>query len=113
MPRGSLRGYLGHGCFPLIFGNSTSLDKGGLSINLASVTLEQEEAAGAIRATALHEAYSLKLLLLCCCLRIISHPGLSTQYLLLSQPLRTNPTLDSADFRGHRQTYLEKVYQME
>ena len=41
MPRGSLRGYLGHGCFPLIFGNSTSLDKGGLSINLASMTLRR------------------------------------------------------------------------
>ena len=32
-------------------------------------------------------------------------------YLLLSQPLRTNPTLDSANFRGHRLTYVEKVYQ--
>ena len=47
----------------------------------------------------------------CCCLHILNHPGLSTLYLLLSQPLRTNPTLDSADFRGHRLTYLEKVYQ--
>ena len=47
----------------------------------------------------------------CWCLHIINHPGLSTQYLLLvSQPLRTNPTLDSADFRGHRPTHLEKVY---
>ena len=46
----------------------------------------------------------------CCCLHIINHPGLSTQYLLLSQSLRTNPTLDSADFRGHRLTYLKKVY---
>ena len=46
----------------------------------------------------------------CCCLHIINHPGLSSQYLLLSQPLRTNPTLDSANFR-HRLTYLEKVYQ--
>ena len=36
----------------------------------------------------------------CCCLHIINHPGLSSQYLLLSQPLRTNPTLDSANFRG-------------
>ena len=42
----------------------------------------------------------------CCCLHIINHPGLSTQHLLLSQPLRTNSTLDSADFRGHRLTYL-------
>ena len=49
----------------------------------------------------------------CCCLHIIHHPGLSTQYLLLSQPLRTNPTLDSADFRGHRLTYQEKVYQIK
>ena len=47
----------------------------------------------------------------CCCLHIINHPGLSTQYLLLSQPLRTNPTLDSANFRGDRLTHLEKVYQ--
>ena len=47
----------------------------------------------------------------CCCRHIINHPGLSTQYLLLSQSLRTNPTLDSADFRGHRLTYLKKVYQ--
>lgn len=60
MPRGSLRGYLDHGCFPLKFGNSTSLDKGGLSTNLPSITLTQEEAAGALRATAVHEAYSLK-----------------------------------------------------
>ena len=30
----------------------------------------------------------------CCCLHIIKHPGLSSQYLLLSQLLRTNPTLD-------------------
>ena len=36
------------------------------------------------------------------CRHIINHPGLSTQYLLLSQFSRTNPTLDSADFRGHR-----------
>ena len=28
----------------------------------------------------------------CCCLHIICHPGLSTQYLLLSQPLRTTET---------------------
>ena len=33
--------------------------------------------------------------LLLSCLHIINHPGLSSQYLLLSQPLRTNPTLDS------------------
>ena len=39
-----------------------------------------------------------------------NHPGLSIQYLLLSQSLRTNPSLDSANFRGHRLTYLEKVY---
>ena len=45
------------------------------------------------------------LLLCCCCLHIINHPGLSIQYLLLSQSLRTNPTLDSANFRGHRLTY--------
>ena len=39
----------------------------------------------------------------CCrCLHIINHPGLSSQYLLLSQPLRTNPTLDSANFRGQQ-----------
>ena len=36
--------------------------------------------------------------------------SLPSIYLFLSQPLRTNPTLDSADFRGHRLTYLEKVY---
>ena len=47
----------------------------------------------------------------CCCLHIINHPGLSLQYLLLSQSLCTTPTLDSADFRGHRLTYLEKVYE--
>ena len=47
----------------------------------------------------------------CCCLHIINHPGLSIQHLLLSQSLCTNPTLDSADFRGHRLTYLEKVYE--
>ena len=42
----------------------------------------------------------------------INHPRLSTQYLLLSQPLcTTTPTLDPADFRGHRLTYLEKVYE--
>ena len=40
-----------------------------------------------------------------------NHPGLSIQYLFLSQSLRTNPSLDSANFRGHRLTYLEKVYQ--
>ena len=45
-----------------------------------------------------------------CCLHIINHPGLSIQYLLLSQSLCTTPKLDSADFRGHRLTYLEKVY---
>ena len=33
------------------------------------------------------------------------------QYLLLCQPLRTHPTLDAAISRGHRLTYLEKVYQ--
>ena len=32
-------------------------------------------------------------LLSCCCLHTINHPGLSTQY-LLSQSLRTSPTLD-------------------
>ena len=41
----------------------------------------------------------------------MNHPGLSSQYLLLSQPLRTNPILDSANFRGHRLTYLEKIPQ--
>ena len=30
---------------------------------------------------------------------------------ILSQSLCTTPTLDSADFRGHRLTYLEKVYE--
>ena len=34
----------------------------------------------------------------------------SLDNLLLSEPLRTNTTLDSADFRGHRLTYLEKVH---
>ena len=29
---------------------------------------------------------------------------------LLSQPLRTNSTLDAADFRGHRLIYLENVH---
>ena len=48
----------------------------------------------------------------CCCrLHILNHPGLSIQYLFLSQSLRTNPTRDSANSRGHRLTYLEKVYQ--
>ena len=36
--------------------------------------------------------------------------SLPSIYLFLSQLLRTNPTLDWADFRGHRLTYLEKVY---
>ena len=31
----------------------------------------------------------------------------------VSIPLGTNPTLDSADFRGHRLTYLEKVYKIK
>ena len=55
----------------------------------------------------LHYLLLLLLLLLfccCCCLHIKNHPGLSIQYLLLSQSLRTNPALDSANFRGHRLT---------
>ena len=41
----------------------------------------------------------------CCCLHIKKYPGLSIQHhLLLSQLPRTNPTLDAANFRGHRLT---------
>ena len=49
------------------------------------------------------------LLLLLSSHHYIDHPGLSSPFLLLSQPLRTNPTLDSANSRGHRLTYLENV----
>ena len=44
----------------------------------------------------------------CCCLHNKNYSrGLPFQYLLLSQPLRTNPTLDRAKFRGHRQHTLK------
>ena len=45
---------------------------------------------------------------------IINHPDLSTQYLLLSQFLRTSPTLDSADLWSQVNIpNLEKIYQIK
>ena len=46
---------------------------------------------GTPNAPSLHRAVGAA----CCCfLHIKNHSGLSIQYLLLSQPLRTNPTLE-------------------
>ena len=64
--------------------------------------------AGARVAFCLAAAVRVVVAVCSCFLHVKNHPGLSFQYLLLSQPLSTTPTLDTANLCGNRLTFLKR-----